>query len=317
MDVRLRQYSIHDVQQITGLWNRCLPADPISREIFEEKILLDPNFDIAGCTVAERDGQVIGFTHALVRRTPLPWGFESLFEHDREVGWIFAIFVDQPFRRRGIGTALLDRALDYLRSAGRKEVILFDYPPNYLLSGVDTKAYPGALDFFQHHGFASAGESMGMRIELAGFRPPPSVVEVERRLAREGIVVEYFTRTYLLPTITFLHGTFPAWLSLFTDKLQRGDDSDEIAIARQGDRVVGYCQHRYGRHVERTGPFGVAADLRGKGIGTLMLCRLLERMSQKGFAFGWFAQTGERQLNYYRRVGYEVTRTQVRMIKRL
>ena len=98
---------------------------------------------------------------------------------------------------------------------------------------------------------------------------------------------------------------------------QRGDDLDEIVIARRGDRVVGYCQHRYGRHVERTGPFAVETDLRGKGIGTLMLCRLLARMSQKGFEFGWFAQTGERQLSYYQRVGYRVSRTHVRMVKHL
>lgn len=317
MDVQLRQYATRDVQRITDLWNRCLPADPITREIFEEKILLDPNFDVAGCTVAERDGKAIGFTHALVRHTPLPWGFESLFERDREVGWILALFVDQALRRQGIGTALLKKALDYLRSEGRKEVVLFDYPPNYLLSGVDTEAYPGALEFFQHHGFAAEGKSMGMRIDLAGFRPPPSIAETERDLERDGIAVEYFTRDYLLPTITFLREAFPAWLSLFTDKLQRGDDLDEIVIARRGDSVVGYCQHRYGRHVERTGPFGVEADLRGKGIGTLMLCRLLARMSQKGFEFGWFAQTGERQLSYYQRVGYRVSRTHVRMVKHL
>jgi GNAT superfamily N-acetyltransferase len=317
MDARLRQYSIHDVQQVTDLWNRCLTADPITREIFEEKILLDPNFDIAGCTVAEREGRVVGFAHALVRRTPLPWGFESLFERDRGIGWLFAIFVDQAFRRKGIGSALLDRVLEFLRARGAGTAVLFDYAPNYLLSGVDTDAYPGALEFFQHHGFAAEGKSMGMRIDLAGFRPPASLAEIERDLARQTIVVEHLTRDYLLPTIAFLRESFPAWLSLFTDKLHRGDDLDEMVIARRGDDVVGYCQHRYGRHVERTGPFGVEADLRGKGIGTLMLCRLLERMSQKGFEFGWFAQTGERQLSYYRRIGYQVTRTQVRMIRRL
>jgi mycothiol synthase len=304
MDPQLREYHIRDAEEVTDLWNRCLPADPITREIFEDRILLDPNFELAGCRVAESDGRVVGFAHALARRTPLPWGFESLLERDRELGWILAIFVHEAFRRKGIGSALLGQALDYLRA-------------NYLLSGVDTEAYPGALEFFQRHGFAAQGKSMGMGINLSGFRMPPAVVEIERDLAQEGIVVEYFTRDYLLPTISFLRECFPTWLSLFTDKLQRNDDLDEMVIARQGEQVIGYCQHRYWHHAERTGPFGVKAALRGKKIGTLMLYRLLERMSQKGFKFGWFAQTGESQLNFYQRVGYQVMRTQVSMVKHL
>lgn len=317
MDAQLRQYRIHDAQQIVDLWNHCLPADPVSREIFEEKILLDPNFDIAGCTVAEREGKVVGFVHALVRRTPLPWGFESLVASDRETGWIFAIFVEEAFRRRGIGSALLNQALDFLRTRGVRETVLFDYAPNYLLSGVDTEAYPGAVQFFQRHGFEVGRESVSMGVDLSGFRLPTVVSEIERDLARDGIVVECFTRDYLLPTLAFLRDSFPAWLSLFTDKLQRGDDPDEIVIARYEDEVIGYCQHRYGRHVERTGPFGVRADLRSRRIGSLMLYRLLERMSQKGFKFGWFAQTGERQRNYYQRIGYRVIRTQLSMTRRL
>jgi GNAT superfamily N-acetyltransferase len=317
MDLRFREYHIRDIQQITDLWNRCLPADPITREILEDRILLDPNFELAGCRVAECDGQVVGFAHALVRRTPLPWGFESLLERDREVGWIVAIFVHDAFRRKGIGSALLGQGLDYLRASGARRAVLADYAPNYLLSGVDTEAYPGALEFFERHGFAAQGKSMGMGINLHGFRLPLAVGEIERDLAQEGIVVEHFTRDYLLPTISFLHECFPTWLSLFTDKLQRDHDLDEMVIARQGEQVIGYCQHRYWHHAERTGPFGVKAALRGKKIGTLMLYRLLERMSQKGFKFGWFAQTGERQLNFYRRVGYQVIRTQVSMIKHL
>jgi len=317
MDVHLRDYCIHDAQEITDLWNRCLPADPITREIFEDRILLDPNFELAGCRVAERDGRVVGFAHALVRRTPLPWGFESLLERDRGVGWILAIFVHEAFRREGIGSALLGQTLDYLRARGARQAVLFDYPPNYLLSGVDTEAYPGALEFFQRRGFSAQGKTMGMGINLYDFRLPPAVAEMERELAQQGIVVEYFSRDYLLPTISFLHDCFPTWLCLFTDKLQRNHDLDEMVIARQGEEVVGYCQHRYWHQAERTGPFGVKAALRGKKIGTLMLYRLLERMSQKGFRFGWFAQTGERQLNYYQRVGYQVTRTQVSMVKQL
>jgi mycothiol synthase len=317
MEVQLREYRARDVQEVARLWNQCLTADPVTREVFEEKVLLDPNFDPAGVGVAEYEGRVIGFAYALVRRTALPWGFESLLERDRTRGWVFAIFVEQAHRRQGIGSALLNQALDFLKAQGAKTVVLGNYAPNYVLSGVDTEAYPGAQEFFARHGFAIHGKSYGMGIDLYGYQPPAEAGEVERALTEEGIVVEHFSRDFLLPTLSFLRECFPTWLSLFTDKLQRGHDLDEMVIARRGEEVVGYCQHRYGHHAERTGPFGVKAELRGREIGTLMLYRLLARMAQKGFRAGWFAQTGDRQRRYYERVGYRVIRTEVGMSREL
>jgi mycothiol synthase len=316
-EVRLREVRPSDVEHVIDLWNRCLPADPITRGIFDDKVLLDPNFDPTGGRVAERGGQVIGFAYALVRRTALPWGFESLLKHDRGRGWVFAIFVDEAYRRQGIGSALLNQVLDFLKAEGAKMIVLGNYAPNYVLSGVDTEAYPGAQEFFAHHGFTAQGESYGMGVDLYGYQPPADAAGIEQALAQQGIVVEYFSREFLLPTLSFLRECFPTWLPLFTDKLQRGHDLDEMVIARRGEDVVGYCQHRYGHHAERTGPFGVKAELRGRKIGTLMLYRLLARMAQKGFRAGWFAQTGDRQRRYYERVGYRVIRTEVGMSRDL
>jgi mycothiol synthase len=317
VQAQLREYHCYDVTGVVDLWNRCLPADPITREIFDDRILLDPNFDPAGCWVAMQDGRIVGFVYALVRRTPLPWGFESAFEHDRQIGWIFALFVHEDYRRQGIGSALLDRALAFLEAGGVKHVILGNYAPNYVLSGVDTEAYPGAREFLEHHGFAVQGKSYGMGIGLFGYRPPAEAAEIEQALAQQGVTVEYFSRDFLLPTLDFLRASFPTWLSLFTDKLRRGHGFDEIVIARRGEEVVGYCQHRYGHQPERTGPFGVKAELRGRKIGTLMLYRLLAGMAQKGYRAGWFAQTGDRQRSYYERVGYRVVRTEVAMSREL
>jgi GNAT superfamily N-acetyltransferase len=317
MNLRMRAYDPFDARDVVALWDRCLRADPITREIFEENVLLDPNFDPTGCRVAELGSSMIGFAYALTRRTPLPWGFESEFERDREVGWVFALFVEEAHRRQGIGSELLQEALEFLRAKGVRRVVLGNYAPNYVLSGVDTQAYPGAQEFFVRHGFEVEGQSFGMGIDLHGFRRPPEAAETEQTLGREGIVVECFSRDYLLPTLAFLEECFPTWLSLLIEKLRRGDDHREMVIARRGTEVIGYCQRRYGHHAERTGPFGVRADFRGKRIGTLMLYHLLERMAEEGLRFGWFAQTGERQRHYYQRVGYRAIRTHVEMSRRL
>jgi predicted N-acetyltransferase YhbS len=77
-----------------------------------------------------------------------------------------------------------------------------------------------------------------------------------------------------------------------------------MVIATEGERVVGYCQHLDADHV---GPFGVGAGYRNRGIGSVMLYRLLDGMRQKGYRFAWFGETG-RARAYYERAGFRVTR---------
>lgn len=317
MGLQIRSYEIDDEQEVVDLWNQCLPYDAITSEIFEEKILLDPNFDLEGCKIAKDDRKIVGFIHTVVRKTPFPWGFESLVEAQKEMGWIIALFVHEGYRRRGIGSALLNEAFNFLRDRGRRKVLLFSYTPNYFFLGVDIQRYPGALEFFEKHGFVAQEESFGMGVNLYNFKVSSEIREAEERLTREGITVRYFERKYLLPTISFFLESFPTWLHYFVDKLERKHDLDEMVIALKDDKVIGYCQHRYYHHMERTGPFGVKEEFRGREIGTVMLYKLLERMAQKGYKFGWFTETGSRAKSYYARAGYEVTRRHVGMVKEL
>ncbi len=313
----IRDYRMDDAEAVVELWDRCLVRDPITRGIFEDKVLLDPNFDVGGCKVAEADGRIVGFAHAVVRTTPYPRGFEALLEADRDKGWIVALFVHPDQRRRGIGSALLDEALQFIRARGRKQAILFNYTPNYLLVGVDREGYPGALEFYRRHGFEPGGETVGMGIDLNGFVVPEAVWQTEAKLKEGGIEARPFDRRYIVPAVSFFLEHFPTWLHYFEDKLARGHEPDEMVIVLRGDEVVGYCQHRYYHHVERTGPFGVRADLRGKKVGTVMLHKLLERMAQKGYKYAWFTSTDLGTADYYAKAGYKVIRRHVGMARGL
>jgi GNAT superfamily N-acetyltransferase len=252
---------------------------------------------------------------ARVRTTPHPWGFEEMLERDRETGWIIALFVHPEYRRKGLGTRLLEAGLDFLRAKGRRRAVLFNYTPNYLLVGLDEEGYPGAREFYEKNGFVAGGEIVGMAVDLLGFETPPHVRAAEAALADEGIRAVQYDPGLLLPTLAFLREHFPLWVHYFTDKLARGHEHDEIVVVTRGDEVVGYCQHRYYHHVERTGPFGVAEDLRGRGVGSAMLCRLLEAMARKGYRQGWFTGTDTGTAHYYERCGYRVVRRHVGMAR--
>jgi len=319
MDFSIRNYRIEDEREVVELWNQCLSYDRIIPQIFEEKILLDPNFDLNGCKIAEKEGKIIGFIYALARKTPLPWGFNSflLEEEKRGIGYIVVLFVHQEYRRRGVGSVLLKEGLNFLQSKKRKKVVLFSYDPNYLLAGLDTQSYPGALEFFKKYGFTIEGKSVGMGRDLYKLRVPEEIEEMEKRLKNERITAHYFDPKYILPTISFFLENFPHWLHNFVEKLERGHDLDEMVIVLKDDReVIGYCQHRFGHHLERVGPFGVTEKFRGKGIGSIMLCKLLRRMAEKGYKFAWFTST-DRAKSYYARMGFKVMREQVHMVKNL
>jgi GNAT superfamily N-acetyltransferase len=99
------------------------------------------------------------------------------FEGDALVGviaaagrWIKLLAVDEAHRRRGIGTALLERVrVPKLR--------LMDHPGNYLSPGIDARYARG---FFERYGFRTVGEVENIRAPL------DNNPLVERELSPQG-----------------------------------------------------------------------------------------------------------------------------------
>ncbi len=65
-----------------------------------------------GCVlVAELDGRVRGYVDVGVQR-------------DQKLGWVHNLVVDRPYRRRGLGTALLREAMRWSRQRGLQQMML-------------------------------------------------------------------------------------------------------------------------------------------------------------------------------------------------
>jgi ribosomal protein S18 acetylase RimI-like enzyme len=67
--------------------------------------------------VAERDGEVLGYVYAGIE----PHSWKELRE---EAGFIHDIVVDERGRRTGIASALMERAIEWLRERGMPRVVL-------------------------------------------------------------------------------------------------------------------------------------------------------------------------------------------------
>ena len=84
---------------------RCFP-DPYPPSLLNHLYESHPY----GFLVAELDGKVVGYVIGAMR-----WGSN---------GHVIAIAVDPPYRRRGIGTQLLEKIMERLRSKGARVVRL-------------------------------------------------------------------------------------------------------------------------------------------------------------------------------------------------
>ncbi len=296
----LRPFRQGDDEAIVALWNRTLVGDPISPALFRRQTLLDPSFLPEGCLVAEREGVFQGFILAVA---PAPAGESRLFATRRGTGRIAALGVAPEARCQGLGSALLDAALEFLRRQGCGRAVVAAH--EYYVPGVDRQRYAEGLAFLMRRGFVERGEAIAMGRPLYDLDWPADVRAAEARLREEGIEVRSFDPCDTYALVRYFRAEFPSWIEFFTKKLDARHDLDEIVVAIRGGEVIGYCQQLEADHV---GPFGVAAAYRNRGIGSVMLYRLLERMREKGYRFAWFGETG-RARSYYERAGFQVTRT--------
>ncbi len=300
----IRAFRRGDEDTVVRLWNGSLARDPISPAIFAERTLGDPSFSPDGCLLAEVDGAPAGFALAV------PPGASHRFAPPPGTGRIAGLGVLPGWRRSGVGNAMLETALAFLRNRGCRKVIYAAH--EYYVAGLD-RAYAEGVAFLEKRGFAVGYEAVAMGRELYELEWPAELRALEAKLAGEGLTAGYYTPALKPAVEAFFAGDFPEWAPFFREKIDRNDPHDDFALALDHGKVVGYCQRLEGDHV---GPFGVAAAWRNRGIGTVMLYRLLERMRQKGYRFCWFGETGRAEA-YYARAGFVVTRRYAVMTRAL
>jgi ribosomal protein S18 acetylase RimI-like enzyme len=207
MSFRLREMTFDDIpagmrlkeiagwNQTRGDWERFLSASP------------------EGCFVAETDGEVVG--------TAATISYEGRF------AWIGMVLVDPARRGQGIGTKLLEKAIEYLQGCG--------------IPSMKLDATPQGKPLYEKLGFVSEYEIERWQLK----RVPAADATVEASPVTEEILDqdrEIFgaDRSALLRSIALEH---PALV---------------LQTRRQG-KLTGYCFGRRGALADHLGPW-VAQD---------------------------------------------------------
>lgn len=309
MTITYRTYQPGDEVQLVRVWNECLLEDPTTSERFRNLILLDANFDPEGLRIAADGDRVVGCVFAVRRLMPM---------HGTELepnnGWITFFFTDPAYRRQGIASQLLQEAVAFLHSQGRRNIFFSSYAPNYIVPGIDEKNYPDGYRLLQKHGFQRLYSPIAMDYSLVGYRVPEDVIALKQARLAEGYTFETAQDRDLVELIRFATDVFnPDWGRAIREGVPRNLPLSAILIARDGEgKLVGFCLHgAYEGVKERFGPFGVDPSQQGKGLGKILLYDCLTLMRAQGLHGAWFLWTGETTpAGYlYKKVGFHISRS--------
>ncbi|MGW3465395.1 GNAT family N-acetyltransferase [Streptomyces olivaceoviridis] len=297
-----------DGPRLVEAWRRSAPADPVTPDRFRSLVLLDANFDPEGLRIAVDGDRVVGAAYAVRRLTPM-----SGTDLEPEQGWIPFFFVDPAARGRGLGRRLLTDALDWLHGHGRTRVDFSSYTPNYVLPGLDAETYPEAARLLDSLGFRTLYEAAAMDRALVGYRFPGTAARRRDELTARGHRFGTPSDDDLVDLLALAGSRFhPDWARAIRECLAAGTPLDRIVVARDpSGRLAGWAMHgAYASADERFGPFGVLEEMRGTGLGTVLLHLVLERMRARGAHSAWFLWTGERSPagRLYRAAGFTTTR---------
>ncbi|MFJ9821715.1 GNAT family N-acetyltransferase [Streptomyces sp. NPDC101151] len=304
----IRGFRAGDGPQLVAAWRRSAPTDPITPDRFRSLVLLDANFDPEGLRVAVSGDSVVGAAYAVRRLTPM-----AGTDLEPEQGWIPFFFVDQAARGRGLGRRLLTDALDWLHSHGRTRVDFSSYTPNYILPGLDAEAYPEAAGLLESLDFRTLYQAAAMDRGLVGYRLPEDVARRSQELTAQGYRFATPSDDELVTLVALAGNHFnPDWARAIRECLASGTSPDRIVIVQNpSGRLVGWAMHgAYESVDERFGPFGVLEEMRGTGLGKVLLHLVLERMRARGAHSAWFLWTGEQSPagHLYRKAGFTTTR---------
>ena len=307
--------SISDYDEIRKLWNEEVGfIFPITEKLFNHHVVnslyLTPNASY----VAYLDNKLVG---VIITKTYS--GDEILAYNDRV--WISLFYVSKYFRKRGIGSLLLEKVVDEAKKMGKKMIQIGQDLGNFF-PGIPCDFDNLTAPFLEKRGFKMLGYTHDLLLK------EPFNKEI---IIKNDLDYRYATLSDKDELLKFMEKNFPGrWNFELKEYYENEIKFNNYFIARNEKKVVGFVRvnrkdnenisyniNWYDRFDDLIGigPLGVDKDERGKGISKEMLSVLLKGFANQGKNEILIDWTG--LLVYYQQFGFEVWKCYMKAIMTL
>ncbi|MGH2464732.1 MAG: GNAT family N-acetyltransferase [Candidatus Limnocylindrales bacterium] len=290
-DVRFGPYSPAAAPHVTALWAAAAGSTfPLREPVLRQCLEANPSAEPDDAVLAWEGERLVGFGYAGLHRMtdPETAGFVTR-------GQLQAVVVVPDRRRRGIGRRIAVTLGERIRARGVATVEagggMF-----YLWAGLPEEL-PGAVEFGRAIGFDLGGPSWDLRGDVTDLRIDPAT---RATLATAGATVGPASSADRPGLLAFLFAEFGGeWWHETRWFLDQGGDPAELLLLRDEQaRIIGLARihgpatrpigpphfwaARRPPESGGLGPIGVAAALRGRGLGRALLVVALDRLRQAG-----------------------------------
>lgn len=288
-----------------------------SYEEFEMQVLEAPEFDPSGLFVARQGACVVGVCGALAPREFLP-GQDA----NNTPAYLYLLLVDPAYRRRGIGSRMLECARAYAGERGHHALRVSHKCPikfAWQLSAhpAQHNKAPGVLAggpgeaFLARHGFETRSVEVAYYLDLSAFVFDEGMEQERQRLVEQGYTIGFFDPAR--------HSGQDGMFDRLHDESYRKKmrdavrDGGDILVALYEDReVCGIAGSIYAEPSGRGFFQGLAVDPAhgGKKLGNLLFFTLCEELRKKGARYmTFFVEEGNFARKIYDRAGGMVSDT--------
>lgn len=267
MQYNLTLFKQADLHQLTAFLNHAWEFDSITADLLNEKLYGDPNWQPELALVMHDENQIIGFMQGVVRDI-----------RGIRYGYIKLMGVAQKYRRKGIASTLYNKLESAFKDLAVEVIRIYDAPLNYWMPGIDPK-YTPALCWALRKGFKRFGDTANLKVDLYNQNWDTSLQE--KKLASEGIEVRRAKADDKQAVLDFIQDEWALWGNEV--KMTFKDTPPSIHIALVNGQVKAFSAHNgNNKGTGWFGPMGTHPDLRGKGMGAILLKRCLNDMKDMG-----------------------------------
>lgn len=292
------QFNDKYVQDVVNLWNEAcikeIPYKPFDCNGFIEKFIRNPYFSYEGTFVAIEDYKVIGFANGIYKKE-----FLKGENYENTPGYLTLILVHNNYRNQHVGSELLKRVEEFLKSVQKKQIqVIFFNPINleWLIPGTlghDHPNSPGvdiessAYKFLLENGYKERVKQNSYYLDLKYFKLSEKVLSTLEFLLEKDIVLEYYNPNK--------HYGIEELFDNLKNEYWRNDIKTELA--RKNPRPIIVASDK-GKVCGFTGPLsvqpsgrgyfagiGVHSGYSGIGIGTALFFKLCENLRNEGAEF--------------------------------